>query len=164
MSRHTVPFGPVIAERRLHTRGAPRRPVVVALGTPRRTTGSDDWECPFRIHGAGIRKVEYGFGVDAFQALTMALEGIRHFLDRMDTRLVWEGMLDHSGFQRFIPWLPEWGARERDGTPKGPLGVARHTKRLERLVDREVMRWGREMKRKHTATSRVKAAVVASVR
>jgi len=80
MSRSRVSFGTVIAERRLHPRGAPRRSVVVSLGKPRQTKGFDDWECPFRISGAGIRRVEHGRGVDAFQALTMALEGIRHVL------------------------------------------------------------------------------------
>jgi hypothetical protein len=69
MSRPTVhPFGPVIAERRLNPRVAPRRSVVVSLGTPRKTKGSDDWECPFRISGAGMRRVEYGFGVDGSEA------------------------------------------------------------------------------------------------
>jgi hypothetical protein len=73
MSRSSRSFGTVIAERRLHRRGALRRSVVVSLGKPRKTKGFDDWECPFRISGAGIRRVEDSRGVDAFQALTMAL-------------------------------------------------------------------------------------------
>ena len=32
-----------------------------------------DWECPFRIHGAGISRVEFGYGIDSMQALTTAL-------------------------------------------------------------------------------------------
>jgi hypothetical protein len=76
-----VPFGAVIAERRLNSRDAPRHSIVVSLGKARKTKGSDDWQCPFRIAGTGIRKVEYGYGVDAFQALMLALEGIRYFLD-----------------------------------------------------------------------------------
>ena len=143
MSRHTVPFGPVIAERRLNPRGAPRRSVVVSLGRPRRTKGSDDWECPFRIAGAGKRRVEYGFGVDAFQALTMALEGIRHIVDRSDPPLVWSDTLDdHSGFQRVIPLLAE------------PSGAARSTARVERAVDREVRRWALDRKRRYDAAQR----------
>jgi hypothetical protein len=153
-----VPFGAVIAERRLNPPDAPGRSIVVSLGKPRKTKGADDWRCPFRIDGTGIRKVEYGYGVDAFQALTMALEGIRYFLDRLDTPLVWGGMLkDHSGFQRVIPWLPEFHSlREADGTSAKPLAVARYTRRIERLVDREADRWGREMKRKHLAAKRRK--------
>jgi hypothetical protein len=147
MSRHTVPFGTVIAERRLNTRGVPRRSVGVSLGKPRKTKGSSDWECPFRISGAGIRRVEYGFGVDAFQALTMALEGSRYVLDRMETPLAWSGVLDdHSGFQRFIPLLA-W-----------PRGTATGTARVERAVDREISQWAREAKRRHVAARRRKAA------
>ena len=167
MSRPTIPpFGTPIAERRLNPRGAPRRSVVVSLGKPRKTKGADDWQCPFRIKGAGIHKVEYGFGVDAFQALTMALEGIRYFLDRMDTPLVWGGMFeDHSGFQRFIPSLPEFPKkRERDGTPTGPLAVARYTRHIERVVDEEAVRWGQEMQRRHFAAKRRKVGRRSAVR
>jgi len=147
MSRRSVSFGTVIAERRLHPRGAPRRSVVVSLGKPRKTKGFDDWECPFRMSGAGMRRVEHGRGVDAFQALTMALEGIRHFLDRMETPLVWGGTLDdHSGFQRLIPLIG------------GPRGTARITARMERVVDRELLRQLRELKRRHRAAQGRKRA------
>ena len=103
---------------RLNPPDAPGRSIIVSLGKPRKAKGADDWKCPFRIDGTGIRKVEYGYGVDAFQALTMALEGIRYFLDRLDTPLVWGGIFkDHSGFQRVIPSLPEFqSVREADGT------------------------------------------------
>jgi len=144
MRRSSVSFGPVIAERRLHPRGAPRRSVVVALGRPRKTKGSDDWdwECPFRIAGAGIRQVEYGRGIDAFQALTMALEGVRYFLDRLDPPLVWGGVLDDdSGFQRVIPLRPERG----------------RTARLERMVDRELLARMRKLERRHRAAQRRRA-------
>ena len=140
MSRREIPFGTVIAERRLHPRGAPRRTVVVSIGKPRKTKHPDEWECPFRIAGAGIRRLEYGRGVDAFQALTTALAGIRYFLDRLDTPLVWGGVLeDHSGFQRLVPLLP-----------------ARITERMERAVDREARRWLQELKRRHRAARRRK--------
>jgi hypothetical protein len=139
MRRNSVSFGPVIAERRLHPRGAPRRSVVVALGRPRKRNGSDEWECPFRIAGAGIRHVEYGRGIDAFQALTMALEGVRYFLDRSETPLVWDGVSeDDSGFQRVIPLLPERGG----------------TTRLERMVDRELLARMRKLERRHRAAQR----------
>lgn len=133
-----TPFGEVIAQRRLNPVDAPRRPVVVSLGKPREAKGADHWECPFRISGSGIRQVEYGRGVDAFQALTMALEGIRYFLDRLDTPLVWGDVFDdHSGFQRIIPLLPE------------PGGIARGIRRMERVVDEETRRWAMEAKRRH---------------
>ena len=59
MSRTSIrPFCTPIAERRLNPRGASRRSVVVSLGKPRKTKGADDWNCPFRIRGAGIHKVD----------------------------------------------------------------------------------------------------------
>lgn len=139
MSRSDNPFGAVLAERRLQPRGATRRSVVVSLGIPRKTKGSEDWECPFRISGGGIRRVEYGRGIDAFQALTTALEGIRHFLDRSSTPLVWAGVLpDQTGFQRVIPLLPERGG----------------TQRIERLVDQEARRRLKELQRRHRTARR----------
>lgn len=134
-------FGPVIAERRLHPRDAPRRTVVVSLGKPRKTKGHDDWECPFRIAGAGIRRLEHGYGIDAFQALMNALEGIRHYLDTSGMRLAWTGFFDdQTGFQRFIPMLPD----------------VRVTRRMERLVEREGVRWGKAMKQRYEARARRK--------
>src|SRR5206468_4954142 len=41
---------------------------------PRRMKGHQDWECPFRIKGAGVARLEFGYGVDALQALTTALK------------------------------------------------------------------------------------------
>jgi hypothetical protein len=132
-------IGVVIAERRLHVRGAPHRIVSVSLGKPRKTKGSDDWECPFQIAGAGTRVAEYGRGIDAFQALTTALEGIRHCLDRVDTPLAWSGVFDdHTGFQRLIPLLPE----------------AAGMRRMERLIDREAQRRLSVLKRRHNARTR----------
>ena len=139
ISRRDIPFGTVIAERRLHRRGAPGRTVVVSIGKPRKTKGSDDWECPFRFTGGGIRHLAYGRGVDAFQALTTALAGIRDFVDRSDAPLVWSGVLDdQSGFQRLVPLLPE----------------RRVTQRMERAIDREARRWLQELKRRHRAAQR----------
>jgi hypothetical protein len=152
MRRHLIPPREVIAERRLTPRGASRPSVVVSLGTPRTTDGSDHWECPFSIVGAGMRRAERGVGVDAFQALTLALEGIRRVLDRLDTPLVWDGVIDdHSGFQRAIPWSPERRRGHR-------LSIRKGTNRLERMVDREVRRWVYDMKRRYLDAKRRKTA------
>jgi hypothetical protein len=93
-----------------------------------------DWECPFRIKGPDVARFEFGYGVDALQALTTALEGIRAVLDEIGRPLAWSGVLpDHSGFQRMIPI----GA--------GPNFSAR----LERLVDRELSRHVRQLERRN---------------
>jgi hypothetical protein len=122
MRRTEGRIGTILAERRLQRLDFPRRTVVVSLGRPRRRMGSQDWECPFRIRGLGVRRIEYAYGVDAFQALTMALEGIRYLVDQCAIPLAWKGVReDHTGFQRLIPLLPEPGG----------------TSRLERIVDKE---------------------------
>jgi len=150
MPRRTLPAEDVIAERRLMTRSHPRRAVVVSLGRPRQTE-ADHWECPFRISGAGTRLVESGRGIDAFQALTLALERIRHALDRLETPVVWDGVFDdHSGFNRSIPWIPE--PRRGD-----QMSIRKGTMRLERIVDREVRRWALDMKRRYHASQKIKA-------
>jgi hypothetical protein len=133
MSRTDPEIGLVIAERSLQRRDSPRRTVVVSLGKPRRTKSSQDWECPLHIRGLGMRRVQYARGVDAFQALTMALEGIRFFLDRSRKPLAWKGVLDDTGFQRVMPLLPEPGG----------------TRRMERLVDREMGRRLKRLKQRH---------------
>ena len=125
-------LGSVIGERRLIARGARRTRVAITLGKPRLPKGERDWQCPFRISGGGIRVLEYGYGVDAIQAIQTALQGIRHFLDSSGKSLEWEGMPD-GGFQRSIPWY----------------GDSRFTKRIERLVDAELTREAARLRRRH---------------
>jgi hypothetical protein len=136
-------LGTIIAERRLHIHGAPARTVVVSLGEPRKMRGSSDYQCPFRIEGAGIRQLERGCGIDAFQAITMALEGIRYFVDRSPEPLVWGGVVEnHSGFQRIIPLVPYRG----------------ETRRLERMVDQELRRRLKRLEQRHAKKRRSGAA------
>lgn len=125
-------FGPVIAMRQLSAAGA--RKVTVSLGKPRRMKSGEDWECPFRIGGLGGRAVQYGYGVDAIQALTTALEGIRVTLERSGKRLSWiGGNASDSGFERSVP---------------SALGVD-FSRRLNRIVDREVAQFVRVQERRH---------------
>jgi len=134
MSGTKPKIGNIIGVRRLVFRDAPRKTLVVTLGKPRRMKGHQDWECPFRIKGAGVARLEFGYGVDALQALTTALEGIRWMLDEIGKPLAWGGVLpDHTGFQRIIP------------IAAGPEISAR----LERLVDRELNRHVRQLERRH---------------
>jgi hypothetical protein len=120
-------IGTILAERLLGEQGS-GRVVRVSLGAPRpRTNG--DWECPFRIHGAGISRVQFGCGVDSMQALSDALQGIRVLLDESGLALGWKmgpGRQDiwdgETGFARSIPIA---------------LGAAL-SRRLERLFFREI--------------------------
>lgn len=126
-------LGVVIAVRQLHGEGRRPKVVTVKLGKPRRSK-EIDWECPFSITGLGIRGIQYGRGVDAVQALSMALEGARVLLERSGARLSWSaGQPGDTGFYRFVPKF------------FGP----KFSKRLERIIDREVERFGRAIEMKH---------------
>ena len=83
-------FGPVLGARRLSVLGT-GRPVTVTLGKPRKSRRHPriDWECPYRIVGLRLRGVQSGYGMDALQALTTALTGIRITLERSRRRLSW---------------------------------------------------------------------------
>jgi hypothetical protein len=126
-------FGVIIGVRRLYREESPRKVVTVTLGKPRRMMKGPDWECPFRISGLGIRGVQYGYGVDAIQAVTTALEGIRVTLERSGKRLSWVGGRDDTGFERLVT------------TSFGP----KFTKQLNRVIDREIARFVRALKRRH---------------
>jgi hypothetical protein len=73
-------IGDVIAERRLTYESATgsTRDVVVRLGRPLVDPSSphQDWVCPFQIQGLGSERVKGIFGVDAMQALLLAMHTI----------------------------------------------------------------------------------------
>ena len=121
-------IGTIIAERRLVVRDGGGE-VRVAIGVPRRDRNGFDWACPFRVHGAGVSRVERGYGVDAMQALTTALEGIRVVLDETGLALGWNlgagAVFDgETGFTRSVPIALGGG----------------FSRRMERLLDRELRR------------------------
>jgi hypothetical protein len=118
------PFGEVLGKRRLHVTAKPRQTLTVSLGKPRRTPGTPDWECPFRVKGLGIGRLGYGYGVDAIQALVGALDGIRVAIEETRQSVSWFEMPADLFFPRARPF---WG------------DVAA-TRRIERLVDREIRR------------------------
>ena len=127
------PFGTILGERTLVPADGGRGRLVVSLGIPRPTPGHDDWGCPFRIKGLGIDRVEYAYGIDSLQALTNAFEGIRYVLDRLERPVTLEGASPpETAFSRFIP-----------------LGLGPLTRRLEKMVDREIVRSVKALKRRH---------------
>jgi hypothetical protein len=66
-------LGTIIATRKLALRG--RYTVTVKIGKPRKyPTPPDDYYCPFQITGLGNNKIRYAAGVDAVQALWLALQ------------------------------------------------------------------------------------------
>src|SRR6266853_5204803 len=113
----------VIARRMLtEYTGDSIREVAVSIGAPR-PHPKGDWECPFAIESYGQSKVEFAGGVDALQALLMAIEEVRTRLDQTGCRFEWLG-----------PDLG-WGA----GIPRQvPMGYGkRFEKRLNQVIESE---------------------------
>ena len=73
-----ISLGEVVAERRLDWTGdAEWEGVVVRIGKPVRNPDPEgDWVCPIEIIGLGDDTVRAAFGVDAVQALMLALQMI----------------------------------------------------------------------------------------
>lgn len=90
----------VIATRELRTvsTGAP---VTVSIGAPQPGT-NDDWWCPYLITGLTKRVSDSGVGVDAMQALILAIEGIRRAIESDSEKFSWEGEDGDHGFPRMV--------------------------------------------------------------
>lgn len=80
------------------------RGVVLRLGKPQRSPESTEFEeyyCPFQLIGVGDERVRYAAGVDAFQAIELALGLIGGLMGRMGEehkgRLRWD-YDDQGGF------------------------------------------------------------------
>lgn len=139
-------LGEVIGERQLVVVDAPRKRVTVSLGKPRPAPWGEDWECPFRIRGAGMSTLKSGYGVDAIQALICALEGIRAVLDQSGQSFAWRDVLpDDTGFPRTIPIA--FGGE--------------FSRRLDRIIDREMTARLRTLERRHTRRASKKRPVTA---
>jgi hypothetical protein len=77
-------LGAVIAERRLILLGKPELDVRVRIGMPRPFDApSGDYYCPYQITGIGRGRVKRAGGVDAIQALELAIQIIPVELDTL---------------------------------------------------------------------------------
>lgn len=125
-------LGTIVAVRELREIGSRQKVVTVRLGKPRKVRGGD-WACPYQISGLGRAKVHYAYGVDALQALILAIEGIRTALEKTGRRLSWVGgEPGDTGFPRFVPTF---------------FGLD-FSKRLNKFLDQEVRRFARRAERK----------------
>jgi len=88
--------GEVIATRELELMSAGEAPqmVQVTMGKPHQLPEHTDYYCPYEVKGSGFRKVRYACGIDAFQALQLALQAISVELEvlnkELNGRLRWE--------------------------------------------------------------------------
>jgi hypothetical protein len=64
--------------------------VTVALGAPY-AVGVDEWACPYDVSGLSPAQVRHARGIDAFQAILMALDAIYRLLDASPNALSWKG-------------------------------------------------------------------------
>jgi hypothetical protein len=118
-----IKLGRVIARRELteYTGDSIRR-VVISIGAPR-PHPKGDWECPFLIEAWRQSRVEHAMGVDALQALLLAVEGVWTRLDQTGSRFEWLGPELGTGIPRPMPMLGK-----------------SFDKRLNRFVERETAR------------------------
>jgi hypothetical protein len=133
-----------IAARRVFESGNGKA-VVLTLGVPRRLPGSD-WGCAVQITGlqSGWRKPRYVFGIDALQALHLAMKCAAAVLDSVKPPLMWLGERGDLGMPRFLMprFLPEW--------PKP------HQDRLEGILERETTKMWRRSQAAAAKTSRTR--------
>lgn len=90
-------IGEVIAERKLSIVTGPQTEAVVKvlLGKPEKLPDGPDFYCPFQIVGLGPERVRCAYGIDAFQAIQLAITAIGAFLKSLSESgggtLRWEG-------------------------------------------------------------------------
>lgn len=106
-------------------RGLESESVEAKIGVPEEES-PDTWRCPFMVMDSGTGDIEYAYGLDAFQALLMAIAGIRARIEHLHLEVSWRGSMpedesDH-GFPYYVP--QSFGFR--------------FSKRIETLIEREL--------------------------
>jgi hypothetical protein len=125
--------GTIVAERTLTLVGRAAAQVRVVIGKPRKDRGSSDYFCPYRLEGMGEGQPQQAWGVDSVQALQSAMQAIRVQLEPHTDNLQWLGGRGGSlGFPKVIPDV------------LGP----KLTRRLEKMVERELDRHARMLERR----------------
>ncbi len=106
---HTCELGPLVGERVTSCGRGGKTKLKVRLGVPRRSEQTDR-ECPYQIVGLGRSSVGAAYGVDALQALQLALDAVRVRLRRK--RCTWEGGKEGDpGFPRAVPYCLAVGSQ-----------------------------------------------------
>lgn len=94
-----VDLGTVIATRVITGRKDTEQRYLVKLGIPKQMPGFSDYYCPVQIEGAFDDEISYSCGIDAVQAIQLAMKFLGGRLDRLNQEsggnLRWEG--DEAG-------------------------------------------------------------------
>jgi hypothetical protein len=81
--------------------------VTVVLGKPEKFSGAEDHYCPYQIIGLGNERVRYAGGIDAVQALLLALKMIGADLytspEAQAKQLTWQGGGSHGDLGFPVP-------------------------------------------------------------
>jgi hypothetical protein len=115
-----VELGSVIAERRLRVAGKPELDVRVRIGAPRPFPDDPqaNYYCPYQVTGLRSSKVRYMGGVDAVQALELAIHILPTELDALRQEYPGLGWVDASdgdyGFSRAVSTFAEDGPPRHD--------------------------------------------------
>jgi hypothetical protein len=110
--------------------------VVVALGRPQQVRDGE-WSCAFSSDVASSEHTQQAFGVDAFQALLVAIEGVHWALSRSGRRLNWIAEPGDTCIPRLTPTS---------------FGLA-FRQRIERMLDDEIERHAEEGRRRYAEKS-----------
>lgn len=98
----TVGIGVVVASRVITLRNSRAQKITISIGRPRRSLPSS-WQCSYLIKGMGAPIIGRAGGVDALQALLMAIEGVRVTLERTGHRFVWLDPENGLGIPFLVP-------------------------------------------------------------
>jgi hypothetical protein len=87
--------GQIVATRKLYLIGEEDKEISVLIGKPKKLPRSSDYYCPFQIRGIRSGKVYYAAGIDAIQAIQLAMKMIGALLytsrEGKKNKLRWEG-------------------------------------------------------------------------
>lgn len=111
-----------IATRVLKLQENPQQQIEVQLAEPEQVSELE-WRCAYRVPFQKTDPTYYAYGVDSFQALLMALTGIRAHLDAKKETFLW--LSEEPGDHGFPKWIPQI------------FGVG-FSQKLEQMVDAEV--------------------------
>jgi hypothetical protein len=138
-------LGRVVGERVLTYGPKGRQRIIVRVGTPRQDD-SRTWLCAFQISGPRGSRIHAAYGVDAIQALQVALEGIRFHLARQRVRATWVGgEKGDPGFPQTVPIAFGLDFATR---------IAKLIAREEKSFVRQVLKKRRQSRRRETRQKR----------
>ena len=123
LPRGNRPSGPILAERRFALVNSPGLQASIRIRRPARDPGTGNFKCSVEWIHPGERELFELWGIDAMQALQLAILAAGDLVNGYEEALRWVG--GEGGYLGFPGAYPE-------GLPKALL------RKLERLINREI--------------------------